>query len=112
LHDGGPAPPTPSELQNQLGAGARFPAFVGLLEERGALVKVNDALFYHPTALADIESKLRSYFAAHDLLSMSDFKDLTSLSRKFAVPLLEWFDRRGFTQRLGDNRRAGSQLRG
>ena len=112
LHGGGLAPPTPSELQTQLGAGPRFPAFVGLLEERGALVKVSDALFYHPAALADIESKLRGYFAGHDLLSMSDFKDLTSLSRKFAVPLLEWFDRRGFTQRLGDNRRAGPQLRG
>ena len=110
LRDGGLAPPTPNEIQTQLNAGPRFPAFVGLMEERGALVKVNDALYYHPAALGEIESKLRSYFAGHDLMSMGDFKDLTDLSRKFAVPLLEWFDRRGFTQRLGDNRKAGPHL--
>mgnify|MGYP003346070949 CR=1 FL=1 len=64
------------------------------------LVASNEAYFPQPED-----------FAAHDALSMADFKDLTELSRKFAVPLLEWFDRRGITQRLGDNRRAGPQLR-
>ena len=44
-------------------------------------------------------------------MSMADFKNLTGLSRKYAVPLLEYFDRRGVTARTGDNRRPGPLLR-
>ena len=45
-------------------------------------------------------------------MKMGDFKDLTDISRKYAVPLLEFFDRRGITRRDGDVRKPGPQLRG
>jgi selenocysteine-specific elongation factor len=111
LRDAGASPPLSSEMQAQLGLGARFPGFVGLLEEKGAVVKVGDALLYHRQALDALEAKLRAHLATHDLMSMGDFKELTGLSRKYAVPLLEHFDRRGVTARVGDNRRAGPLLR-
>jgi selenocysteine-specific elongation factor len=110
LRSGGASPPTPNDLQTQLGAGARFPAFVSLLEEAGALVKVGDSLFYHRAALDELDAGLRTYLASHAEMTMADFKDLTGLSRKFAVPLLEYFDRRGVTARAGDNRRPGPLL--
>ena len=111
LRDAGFAPPTPAELQTQLGLGARFPAFVGLLEERGAIVRLGDVLLYHRTALEGIEAKLRSFLESHEVMSMGEFKDLTGLSRKYSVPLLEYFDRRGVTARRGDNRVPGPSLR-
>jgi selenocysteine-specific elongation factor len=111
LRDAGAAPPAPGELQAQLAVGTRFAAFVGLLEEQGAVVKVGDSLLYHRAALDAIEAKLRTHLESHDVMSMGEFKELTGLSRKYSVPLLEHFDRRGLTARKGDNRVPGPGLR-
>jgi len=111
LRAAGAAPPLASELQEKLGVGARFSAFVGMLEERGGLVRVNETLFYDRAAYDDIEAKLRAHLATRILMSMADFKELTGLSRKYAVPLLEFFDRRGITARVGDQRAPGPVLR-
>ena len=40
-------------------------------------------------------------------MTMGDFKDMAGVSRKYAVPLLEYFDRRGITARAGDVRKRG-----
>jgi selenocysteine-specific elongation factor len=107
LREAGAAPPLPAEMQAKLGLASRFPAFVSLLEEKGTVIKVADGLYYHRTAFAALESKLRTYLATHPVMSMGDFKELTGLSRKYSVPLLEFFDRRGITSRQGDNRVPG-----
>jgi selenocysteine-specific elongation factor len=112
LQDGRFAPPSAAELQKQLQVRERFAAYVGVLEEQGRLVRLNEALLYHPSALAEIETRLRTFLATHDSMKMGDFKDLTDISRKYAVPLLEWFDRHGITRREGDVRKPGPQLRG
>jgi selenocysteine-specific elongation factor len=111
LREGGATPPTPGELRAAVGAGPRFAAFVSMLEEKGALVRVGDSLLYHRAALEALESSLRDHLAGHERMTMADFKDLTGLSRKFAVPLLEYFDRKGVTQRFGDDRRPGPAMR-
>lgn len=111
LRQAGATPPLPAELQAQTGIGPRFPAFVSLLEEQGKLVRVTESLLYDREALEAIETKLRRHLGAATLMSMADFKNLTGLSRKFAVPLLEHFDRKGVTARDGDNRRPGPLLR-
>jgi len=104
------APPTAAELQQTLGIRERFAAYVSVLEEQGRVVRLNDSLLYHPEALQEIEARMRSFLSTHDAMKMGDFKDLTDISRKYAVPLLEYFDRRGVTRREGDVRRAGPQL--
>jgi selenocysteine-specific elongation factor len=43
-------------------------------------------------------------------MSMAEFKELTGLTRKYTVPLLEYFDRQGITARHGDVRRPGPAL--
>ncbi|UCE02793.1 MAG: selenocysteine-specific translation elongation factor [Candidatus Latescibacterota bacterium] len=110
LREGGAAPPTASELQKELAVGNRFPAFASLLEERGVLVKVTESLLYHADALAQIEGKLRQFLKSRDVMSMAEFKQLTGLTRKYTVPLLEYFDRQGITARDGDVRRPGPAL--
>jgi selenocysteine-specific elongation factor len=111
LREGGLSPPTPAEIEKDLRAANRFTGFVRVLEAEGRLVRLSDALMYHPTALADVEARLRTFLASHDVMSMADFKELTGLSRKFAVPLLEYFDRKGVTRRDGDVRRRGPLTR-
>ncbi len=57
--------------------------------------------------LASLEAKVRRYLADHEALTPTDFKDLTGLTRRAAIPLLEWLDKRRITRRDGDRRLRG-----
>lgn len=70
---------------------------------RGALVKVNDDL-YRGTQIAQIHAKIEAYLRTEKRMTMAQFRDLVGTSRKYTVPLLEWFDARGITLRSGDYR--------
>jgi Elongation factor SelB, winged helix. len=65
-------------------------------------VKIGDDLVYHHTALAT----LRELLAAHkgERFGVPVFKEWTGVSRKYAIPLLEYLDRERITRRDGDNR--------
>ena len=56
-------------------------------------------------ALEGLEQQLAGYFADHDDLGPPEFKELTGLSRKYIIPLLEHFDKQKLTVRVGDKRR-------
>ncbi len=73
------------------------------LQTSGVLVKVQDAV-YRGQQIADIRVKLEAALRRDKQLTMADFRDLIGTSRKFAVPLLEWFDANGVTIRSGDVR--------
>lgn len=70
---------------------------------RGVLVRVGDAL-YRGSQIEQIHQKMREFIEANGRMTMAEFRDLLGTSRKFAVPLLEWFDGRGITVRSGDYR--------
>jgi selenocysteine-specific elongation factor len=69
----------------------------------GAVVKVHDAL-YRGAQLAEIRAKLELALRRDNQIAMSGFRDLIGTSRKYAVPLLEFFDATGVTIRTGDYR--------
>ena len=69
----------------------------------GALVKVHDAV-YRGAQLATIREKLEVSLRRDKEIAMSAFRDLIGTSRKYAVPLLEYFDATGVTIRAGDLR--------
>ncbi len=70
---------------------------------RGVLVKVGDAL-YRGTQIEQAHQRVETFITQHGKMSMAEFRDLLGTSRKYAVPLLEWFDGRGITVRSGDYR--------
>ena len=70
---------------------------------RGVLVKVSDVL-YRGAQIEQAHQRIESFIAHHGKMSMAEFRDLLGTSRKYAVPLLEWFDGRGITVRSGDYR--------
>ena len=70
---------------------------------KGMLVKVNDDL-YRGTQIAQIHARVEQFIRGHSTMTMAQFRDLIGTSRKYAVPLLEWFDARGITVRSGDYR--------
>jgi selenocysteine-specific elongation factor len=78
-----------------------------LLIDAGALVRVREDLFFHRDALARLVAALRDYAARHEperLIDVAAFKELSGVSRKYAIPLLEYFDRERVTRRAGDKR--------
>lgn len=77
-------------------------AFETLLAS-GTLVKVDDAV-YRGARLAEVRGKLEATLRRDKQITMAEFRDLVGTSRKFAVPLLEWFDATGVTIRSGDVR--------
>ncbi len=77
----------------------------GLLEKlikRGRLVRVSDELIFH----ADVIAHIRNSLAAHKgrRFSVPEFKEWTQISRKYAIPLLEYLDHQRVTRRDGDSR--------
>jgi selenocysteine-specific elongation factor len=78
-----------------------------LLIDDGTIVRVQNEMFMHKTVLADLKTKLLFYAAQHEperLIDVATFKDLAGVSRKYAIPLLEYFDRERVTRRAGDKR--------
>jgi selenocysteine-specific elongation factor len=77
-----------------------------LIDDR-KLMRVQGEMFMHAQALDDLKTRLINYAAQHEpdrLIDVAAFKDLAGVSRKYAIPLLEYFDRAQITRRAGDKR--------
>jgi selenocysteine-specific elongation factor len=83
----------------------RAQKIVHLLLREGVLVKVSEELLFHRAALARLPELLRGYKRRKgEKLSVPEFKELTGVTRKYAIPLLEYLDRQRVTRRAGDQR--------
>lgn len=71
----------------------------------GNLIATDSKTFFHKSALDLAECKLRQFLETHQEISLAEFRDLISTSRKFALSLLDYFDRRGITVKIGDIRK-------
>ena len=58
----------------------------------------------HPTRLAEIESRVRAHIAEHGEITVAALRDQLGSSRKFTLTVLEYFDTRHLTRRVGDKR--------
>jgi selenocysteine-specific elongation factor len=74
-----------------------------LLRER-VLIKVSDDLLFHQTALAELRKRLATQRLRSPKIDVAGFKDLAGVSRKYAIPLLEYLDRERVTRRVGEQR--------
>jgi selenocysteine-specific elongation factor len=69
------------------------------------LLRISPELVFHRDALAHLKTRLASYKKEKgDRISVPAFKDLTGVTRKYAIPLLEFLDRERVTRRSGDER--------
>jgi selenocysteine-specific elongation factor len=75
-----------------------------LLREK-TLVRVSPELVFHRDALAQLKDQLAVYKKSKgDRITVPIFKELTGITRKYAIPLLEYLDREHVTRRAGDER--------
>ena len=104
LADAGLAPPATPELLEGSGITEDH---LALLLGRGTLERIEGRLV-RGDHLAELVVSVRAFLAENSTLSTGDFKALTGLTRRHAIPLLEWLDARGITIRLGDVRVPGN----
>ena len=100
-------PPDPSTLATQI----RVPLdlinrIATLLVRRAELVRAGDLLF-HASALTQLKSEIQALkqSGAGDTIDVAAFKDRYNITRKYAIPLLEYLDRERITRRVGDARK-------
>ena len=72
--------------------------------KEGVLVKVKDDLYFHRNAIADLQQRLVNFLKEHGEITTPQFKEMTGASRKYTIPLIEYFDKSQVTVRVGDNR--------
>jgi selenocysteine-specific elongation factor len=99
------APPSPEEALSRAGlSGDEEHELFQVLVEARKLVRVKDSLYFHTQALDAIQDKLVSMLRERKEIGPADIKDLLGISRKYAIPLLEFFDSRRVTTRVGERR--------
>lgn len=102
----GITPPYFKEVRTRLDAPAeQIDQVLALLVDKGILVKVKEDFYYHRDPLEDLKKKLVDYLVANEEISTPQVKDMTGASRKFVIPLIEYFDNIQLTLRVGDVRK-------
>ena len=83
---------------------ARAQKIVTLLLRDKVLVKISEELVFHRSALQQLRTQIAAYKGRSPKIDVAKFKELTGVSRKYAIPLLEYLDRERVTKRVGDER--------
>ena len=101
----GAAPPNPEEALGRLGVkGTEKHELFQLLVADRRLLRVKESLFFHAAALVEIQDKVVAYLTEKKEIGPADVKDLLGVSRKYAIPLMEYFDSQRVTVRQGERR--------
>jgi len=105
LQKGGAEPPGIKELCESVRCGEKEALeHLNLLAREGRAVKIKSDIFYAPQPLRSLQEKLTVYLQEKAEITPPQFRELTGLSRKFMIPLLEYFDQEKITIRVGDKR--------
>jgi selenocysteine-specific elongation factor len=105
LQKGGAEPPGIKELCDLVRSGEReVLEHLNLLAREGRAVKIRSDIFYAPQPLTSLREKLVAFLRDNGEIMPPQFRELTGLSRKFMIPLLEYFDQEKVTIRVGDKR--------
>jgi selenocysteine-specific elongation factor len=82
----------------------RAQKIVTLLLRDKVLIKISEDLVFHRDTLADLRKRMAAEKTRSPKIDVARFKDLTGVTRKYAIPLLEYLDREHVTRRIGDER--------
>lgn len=105
LATAGKEPPTVKELaQASRSSEKEVRDHLALLVRDGSVSRVSADIFYASNELDAIRQQLITFLQQHAEIVPADFRELTGLSRKFMIPLLEHFDNEKLTIRTGDKR--------
>jgi len=103
--EGGLQPPSPKELSEQWSEKEEeVRAIFEHLVHQGALFKIKGEIYLHQVSFENLKQELVAYLKSHREITTPQFKEMTKVSRKYAIPLIEYFDQIKLTLRLGEKR--------
>lgn len=102
---GGCAPPLLKEVIKETGKEQKeIRNLLGILEKEKQVVRVKEDLYFSAAFIAETKRKLAEFITREGAVTPSQFAEITGSSRKYNIPLLEFFDQERFTIRVGDQR--------
>ncbi|MBI4456556.1 MAG: selenocysteine-specific translation elongation factor [Acidobacteria bacterium] len=105
LEESGVQPPSIKELLRSTDVDEkRGRNILFFLQQGNIAIKISEDFFIHRSHLEQIQLRLRQHFPPGSRFNVGQFKDLLGISRKHAIPFLEYFDRQRMTKRVGDLR--------
>jgi selenocysteine-specific elongation factor len=105
LLTGGTEPPTIKELCDALDCTEKLLLeHLAFLVKEGRAVKIKSDMFYAPAPLAELQEKLITLIRERGEITPPEFREVCNLSRKFMIPVMEYFDSMKVTIRVGDKR--------
>ncbi|MBK5274454.1 MAG: selenocysteine-specific translation elongation factor [Desulfuromonadales bacterium] len=105
LQEGGIEPPTVREIMENFRCDEKTVRDnLALLVRNTVVTRISSDLFYSADALSGLREKLVAHLREKGEITPTEYRELTGLSRKFLIPLLEYFDSEKLTIRVGDKR--------
>ena len=99
-------PPSLKELAHQFNIDMhQVETLLTFLENEEKVVRVSQNMTVCESVLSQLKQKLIDYLQKNESITTKAFKELTSVSRKYSIPLIEYFDRKKITLRVGDIRK-------
>jgi selenocysteine-specific elongation factor len=109
---GGLQPPSPRDLSEMWSEDEKeMLAIFEHLAHEGILIKIKSGIYFHRIPFENLRENLIRFLKKNGELTTPQFKEMTGASRKYVIPLIEYFDQTKLTLRLGDKRvlRAGKE---
>jgi selenocysteine-specific elongation factor len=101
--ESGLQPPYVKEWKDKF-PGNTGPEILEVMVKEGFLLKATEELYFHREAVEALEGILVDFLKNHGEITTPQFKEMTGTSRKYTIPLIEYFDRTQVTVRVGDSR--------
>jgi selenocysteine-specific elongation factor len=97
--------PSLKELASQLSTDeSEVRNVIYLLMGEGRIIKAKEDIYFHRDAVEKLKGELIQFLRANDEITTAQFKEMTKVSRKYAIPLMEYFDNSKVTIRVGEKR--------
>ena len=100
---GGLQPPYFKDLKEDFSGNTAIDV-LGVMVKEGLLLKIKEDLYFHRRAVEELEKRLIDFLKKHGEITTPQFKEMTGTSRKYTIPLIEYFDLSQITVRVGDSR--------
>lgn len=101
--------PTLDELEKKAKINKKMLNYaITIMVKQGSLVKIKHDIYYLKEQIGNIKKGLDLFFQSQEKLEPRDMKEIARVSRKYAIPLLEYFDYIGYTDKKGDYRIKGN----
>lgn len=103
--EAGLTPPSLTDVVNDFkDQKAKAQSIIKLMLKDGDLIKINEEMCFSNGALSKLRDDYKAMLVKDGKATPATFKDLTGLSRKYIIPLMEYFDVNKLTVRVGDHR--------